>query len=130
MRGRVRDISTGGMFVLAPSPRAQAGWEFDIRMKFPSWKNEQRINATVRRITHYGFALQFVLDTATHQLLEDVLLPNWDGNNIYEGLILFSELENTVSFSQWLRLTSLVCNEYRQCARAHTLTQGMKSYQN
>jgi len=44
------------MFVIAPA-RAQTGWQFDICMNFPSWKNEQRIAATVRRIPGYGFAL-------------------------------------------------------------------------
>ncbi len=129
LQGQVRDISTGGMFIMAPAPRAQTGWRFDISMHFPSWKNEQHINATVNRVTSHGFALQFLLDTVTQQMLEDVLLPNWDGNNVYEGMVLFAEREHIVDFSEWLRLTSLVCNQYRQCARARALTQGMKTHQ-
>jgi hypothetical protein len=48
-------------------------------------------------------------------------MPKWDGNNVYEGLIIFAEREDITDLSEWLRLTSLVCNQYRRCARAQRL---------
>ena len=60
---------------------------------------------------------------------EDVLMPKWDGDNMYEGLIIFAERENIVDLSEWLRLTSLVCNQYRRCARAQTLSKSRKTHE-
>ena len=125
LMGKVKDISASGMFVIAPA-RAQTGWKFDVCMDFPSWKSEQYLNATVQRITSNGFGMQFQLDRHVQQMLEEVLLPNWDGDNVYEGLISFAVRESVVDFSEWLRLTSLVCNQYRRCARGHTLAQSGK----
>jgi hypothetical protein len=128
LQGRAKDISANGMFVIAPV-RVQTGWQFDICMSSPGWENEQHINATVQRITGYGFALRFLLDSASQQILEDILQPNWDGDNVYEGLMIFAERENVVDFSEWLRLTSLVCNQYRRCARARTLSKSNKTHE-
>ena len=126
--GRVKNISAGGMFVLAPAG-VKTGWQFDICMKLPAWKDEQHVNATVQRVASNGFGLQFLLDGDAQQILEDILLPNWDGNNVYEGLIIFAARESIVTLSEWLRLTSLVCNQYRHCARGHNLSQPEKEYE-
>ena len=56
-------------------------------------------------------------------------MPKWDGDNMYEGLIIFAERENIVDLSEWLRLTSLVCNQYRRCARAQTLSKSRKTHE-
>ncbi len=122
LQGKIQDISAGGMFVMAPA-RARTGWQFDICMKFPSWKEAQHINAIVRRVAANGVGLQFLLDDNARQMLEEILLPDWDGDNVYEGLIIFAVRDSIVDFSQWLRLTSLVCNQYRRYARAHRLTK-------
>jgi len=128
LQGRIKDISTDGMFVVAPV-RVQTGWQFDIYPNSTGQANEQHIQATVQRITGYGFALRFLTDAASRQLLEQLVQPSWDGNNMYEGLMIFAERENVVDFSEWLRLTSLVCNQYRRCARARTLSQSAKGHE-
>jgi len=127
LQGKIQDISAGGMFVIAPT-RVQTGWQFDTCMKLPIWKEAQHINAIVRRIAGNGFALQFLVDGGVQKMLEEMLLPDWDGDNVYEGLIIFAARETADDFAEWLRLTSLVCNQYRRYARAHTWSQGQKTY--
>ncbi len=46
---------------------------------------------------------------------------------MFEGLIIFSTGESVIELSEWMRLTSLVCNQYRKCARARCLLQAGKS---
>ncbi|GEM_PF-6046696 len=53
--------------------------------------------------------------------------PEWDGQDMFEGLIIFAARESVVELSEWMRLTSLVCNQYRHCARGRCLSQGRKS---
>ncbi|HHJ17245.1 MAG TPA: hypothetical protein ENJ80_11160 [Gammaproteobacteria bacterium] len=67
--------------------------------------------------------LRLRLDGGVSQMSEDTLLPKWDGEDVFEGMLIFAAQENPADFSEWLRLTSLVCNQYRRCARAHTLSQ-------
>ena len=46
---------------------------------------------------------------------------------MFEGLIIFAAVEPAVELSDWMRLTSLVCNQYRHCARGHYLSKVRKS---
>jgi hypothetical protein len=128
LHGKVQDVSVGGMFVQAPAcfcvqTGVQEGWQFDLRMIVPGHSKEQHLNAAVRRTTVNGFGLQFQLGNGAQQMVEDLLLPNWDGNNVCEGLIIFASRESIVDFSEWLRLTSRVCNQYRRYARAQDFSK-------
>jgi len=46
---------------------------------------------------------------------------------MYEGLIIFAARESIVELSEWMRLTSLVCNQYRRCANGRKLSQRRKT---
>lgn len=45
-----------------------------------------------------GFGLQFFRNSTVEQMLEYVLPSNWDGCNVYEGLIIFAVTESIVDF--------------------------------
>ena len=72
-----------------------------------------------------------IMDAGTHsrRRLPVPVGSHWNGDNMYEGLIIFAERENIVDLSEWLRLTSLVCNQYRRCARAQTLSKSTKKHE-
>ena len=52
------------------------------------------------------------------RLLEDIIWPKWDGEQLFEGLLIVAPHEDIVDLADWMRLTSLLCNQYRRlCCR-------------
>jgi hypothetical protein len=60
------------------------------------------------------------LDELESLTLENVIWPKWDGRELFEGLLIVAPHENIVDLAGWMRLTSLLCKEYRRlCWKNH-----------
>jgi hypothetical protein len=113
------DISPCGLFV-SGSPCGHAGREFDVTLECP--ENEPLcFRAQVARTSSHGFGMRLTDISPGHrERLERLVEPDWDGEDIFEGLLIFASREHVVDLAGWLRLTSLVCREYRRCAQLHS----------
>jgi len=122
-RRRICDISVGGVYVCG-SPCGRTGMEFDVIVNPVNQVMGQarRFTAEVVRNSATGFALKFnYLGETERRLLEDVIWPEWDGEDMYEGLLIIAARENIVDLAGWLHLTSIVCNQYRRlCCKPHS----------
>ena len=122
-RRKISNISVGGLFV-SGSPCGRTGTRLEVvvnpinRPLQPS----DRYAAQVVRSSISGFALQFNrLNDQKLQALEEVIWPKWDGENMFEGLLIIAAHENIVDLAGWMRLTSILCNQYRRlCGKNHT----------
>lgn len=113
---KISDISVGGLFV-SGRPCGPAGMAFDVIVNPAHTPVDQcqRFSAQVVRSTLDGFALKFShLGQSERHSLEDVIWPKWDGENMYEGLLLIAAREDVKDLAGWLHLTSIVCNQYRR----------------
>jgi len=110
------NISPGGLFING-SPCGSMGSEFDIFMECVETDDPLRVRAQITRVAHNGFGMQFTgIDSCQIRLLEKVIQPDWDGRDPFEGLLIFAAREEVTDLADWLRLTSLVCNQYQRFA--------------
>lgn len=112
----IRNISMGGLFV-SGSPCGNAGMEvslFVTPMNKPV-EDSKRFPARIIRTSNSGFALKFgeIGDSDSH-ILDMLTKPKWDGKNVFDGLLIAAAHEHVMSLSECLRLTSVVCNDYRR----------------
>ncbi|GEM_PF-1248686 len=113
------DISPGGLFI-SGSPCGATGSEFEVLVPCEGSGDPLCLNARIARVAPDGFGMQFTgASPGQLRLLEQVIQPNWDGKDPFEGLMIFAAREPVVDLAGWLRLTSLVCGEYQRCALAH-----------
>jgi hypothetical protein len=121
-RRKISDISVGGLFV-SGSPCGRSGAQLEVMVN-PANRAQQpsdRYTTEVVRSSVSGFALKFdQLDEQKKHALEDLIWPKWDGENMFEGLLIVAPHEDIVDLAGWMRLTSLLCNQYRRlCAKNH-----------
>lgn len=117
------DISPGGLFVNG-SPCGRAGSEFDVCMDCAELEDPLCLSALIAHIVPSGFGMQFTkISSSQLLLLENVIQPNWDGKDAFEGLMIFAAREQTVGLADWLRLTSLVSGDYQRRALSHSRTK-------
>ena len=123
---KIKDISVGGLFV-AGAPCARNGMALDVIVNAARQSPEQtqRYESQVVRNSAGGFACKFThLDECKTRTLEDIIWPQWDGENMFEGLLIVAAHEHADDLAGWLRLTSLLCNQYRRCCKGHKYDQG------
>jgi len=121
-RRKSNNISVGGLYV-SGSPCGRGGTQLEVmvnpvnRAQQPS----ERFAAEVVRSSVSGFALKFNhLDEQKKRALEDVIWPKWDGEELFEGLLIVAPHEDIVDLAGWMRLTSVLCNQYRRlCCKNH-----------
>jgi hypothetical protein len=121
-RRKINNISVGGLFV-SGSPCGRTGTQLEVivnpvnRALQPS----DRYTARIVRSSVSGFAMQFShLDAQKTGALEEVIWPKWDGENMFEGLLIIAPHEDIVDLAGWMRLTSILCNQYRRlCCKNH-----------
>ena len=119
-RRKINNISIGGLFV-SGTPCARNGTRLEVIIN-PAKRAKQapeRYSAAVARSSASGFALKFNhLDEQRKCALEDIIWPKWDGEELFEGLLIVAPHEDIVDLADWMRLTSLLCNQYRRlCCR-------------
>jgi len=121
-RRKINNISVGGLFVSGtPCARNSTRLEVTINPAKRVQEAPDRYTAEVARSSASGFALKFNhLDEQKRRLLEDIIWPKWDGEQLFEGLLIVAPHEDIVDLADWMRLTSLLCNQYRRlCCRNH-----------
>lgn len=119
---KIKNISGGGLFV-SGSPCELSGVQVEVIIN-PTKQVPQpsdRYTTEVVRSSASGFALKFNhLDEQRKRALEDIMWPRWDGKELFEGLLIVAPHENIVDLAGWMRLTSLLCNQYRRlCCKKH-----------
>ncbi len=112
----IRNISLGGLFV-SGAPCGNTGMEvslFVTPMDRPV-EDSKRFPARIIRTSNSGFALKFgdIADSDS-RILNMLANPQWDGKNLFDGLLIAASHEHVLSLSECLRLTSVVCNDYRR----------------
>jgi len=112
----IRNISMGGLFV-SGTPCGNTGMEvslFVTPMDKPA-QQTQCFPARIIRTSNSGFALKFgAIDDSDNRILDMLTNPQWDGKNVFDGLLIAAAHEHVMSLSECLRLTSVVCNDYRR----------------
>lgn len=121
-RRKIGNISVGGLFVAGSScGRIGVQLEVIVNPANQALEPSERYAAAVVRSSASGFALKFNhLDEQKKRSLEDVIWPKWDGEKLFEGLLIIAPHENIDDLAGWMRLTSLLCNQYRRlCCKNH-----------
>ena len=78
-------------------------------------QSSDRFPAQVARVATNGFALQFnQLDEYKMRTLEHLIWPKWDGKQLFEGLLIVAPRTDIDDLAGWMRLTSLLCHQYRR----------------
>lgn len=121
-RRKTNNISVGGLFI-SGTPCERSGVQLEVIVN-PARRVQEasdRYTADVIRSSVSGFALKFNrLDEQKRRALEDAIWPKWDGEQLFEGLLIVAPHEDIVDLADWMRLTSLLCNQYRRlCGRKH-----------
>ena len=115
-RRKIKNISIGGLFV-SGTPCGPDIRQLDVVIN-PAKQAQQscgRYPAQVVRSSASGFALKFnPLDELESLTLENVIWPKWDGRELFEGLLIVAPHENIVDLAGWMRLTSVLCKQYRR----------------
>jgi len=129
-RRKIGNISLGGMFISGTSC-GQKGVNLDVMVNpgNTSPHESESYPAQVVRKSSDGFALRFnPMNEAERRMLQDVIWPEWDGKDNFEGMLIVATRENVDGLSGWLRLTSLICNQYkRACFQRHSIENLRKS---
>ena len=121
-RRKINNISVGGLFVSgSPCERSGAQLEVIVNPTTQAPQASDRYTTEVVRSSASGFALKFNhLDEQRELALEDIIWPKWDGEELFEGLLIVAPHEDIVDLAGWMRLTSLLCNQYRRlCCKNH-----------
>lgn len=112
----IRNISMGGLFV-SGTPCGNTGMEvslFVTPLNKPV-EESKRFPARIIRTSNSGFALKFGdIGDSDNRILDMLTKPQWDGKNVFEGLLIAAAREHVMSLSECLRLTSVICNNYRR----------------
>ena len=121
-RRKINNISVGGLFI-SGTPCGRGGTQLEVIVN-PAERAPQasdRYGARVVRSSVSGFALKFNhLDEQKKRSLEDIIWPTWDGEKLFEGLLIVARHENIIDLAGWMRLTSLLCHQYRRlCCKNH-----------
>lgn len=77
------------------------------------------LDARVIRVEGDGVDCEFAGNSpATLEVLDALLSPKWDGQNLLEGVITFAPWYHDTNLASWMRLTSLVSDWRRLQSRA------------
>ncbi len=112
----IRNISLGGLFVSGPSC-GNTGMEVSLFVTpmNKTVEDSRHFPARIVRTSNSGFALKFgEIADSDNRILDMLANPQWDGRNLFEGLLIAASREHVLSLSECLRLTSVVCNDYRR----------------
>jgi hypothetical protein len=106
------NISRGGMFV---DGTVRLHEEEPLRVVLGADRSEQlHLDAWVVRTNASGLACEFVGNSpATMEVLEALLAPTWDGENLLDGVMRFAPWHQDQELAGWMRLTSLVSDWQR-----------------
>lgn len=109
----IRNISMGGLFV-SGTPCGNTGMEVSLFVTPMNKQVEESkcLSARIIRTSNSGFALKF--GDSDSYILDMLTKPQWDGKNVFDGLLIAAAQDHIMSLSQCLRLTSVVCNDYRR----------------
>jgi hypothetical protein len=109
---QTRDIGLDGLFALKMLGR-RPGQRIHLSLGGPH-RNGLHLNAEVSELTADGAAIVFVDNSAaTLEMLETLLAPKWDGNNLLEGVVGMAPWDDSRNLAGWMRLTSLVSDWHR-----------------
>ena len=119
-RGHTRNIGIGGLFIAA-APDMHCGEELEITLHLPRQARVVSLRCQVARTARNGFAARFAgLDGSQRRLLQALVNPEWDGKDVFEGLLLATAWQPASDLPGMLRLASVVGNQYRRLCNGHT----------
>ena len=111
------DIAYGGLF--AEGARAFALGEPVHVVIAPDTGDPLHLDGRVARRCSNGVGCQFVGNSpASMEVLEALLSPTWDGENLLDGVVRFAPWYRESDLAGWMRLTSMVSDWQRLTRRA------------
>jgi hypothetical protein len=114
------NISLGGMFAdgMASFFKGEP-----VRVVLGADRSERlHLDARVARTNASGLACEFVGNSpASMEVLEALLTPTWDGENLLDGVMRFAPWQQDQELAGWMRLTSLVSDWQRLRQRPASL---------
>ena len=104
---KTRDIGLGGFFAVgATCVRENDKVHVELG---PNDGDKLHLSGRVARISHGGAGLQFVGNSpATLEVLRALLVPDWDGGNLLDGVVKIAPWYRENDLAGWMRLTSIV----------------------
>ena len=86
----------------------------------PDRADALHLNARVVRTENHGLACEFVDNSpASLEVLDALLTPTWDGENLLDGVMRFAPWGRHDDLAGWMRLTSLV-SDWQRLGRQHS----------
>lgn len=111
-RCHTRDIAYGGLFAVGARDMAPGQ---TVRLAVGSDNGGGlHLDGRVVRVGGNGAGFQFVGNSpASLEVLRTMLTPNWDGENLLEGVVRMAPWYRESNLAGWMRLTSLVSDWHR-----------------
>jgi hypothetical protein len=79
-------------------------------------KGALELDCIVNRVTLDGVGVKFTGNSAQKMaMLRELLTPEWDGRNLWDGMIKLAPWCESTDFSDWMRLTSLLSHWQHSC---------------
>lgn len=79
-------------------------------------KGALELDCIVNRVALDGVGVNFIGNSAKKmKLLRELLTPDWDGQNLWDGMIKLAPWCDSSDFSDWMRLTSLLSHWQHNC---------------
>lgn len=118
---KARNLSTNGMLICGSSC-GRTGMDIEIHFNTFKYRHGQSLRLPARIVQNNvnGSVVEFTcLDGEAKCFLEHIIFPQWDGEDMYEGLLILAAYEKVTDLAGWLRLTSLIHGEYKRLCRNH-----------
>ena len=105
-----RDIGFGGLYALGAQNLTP---DQSVRVAIGTGGG-LHLDGRITRIGSDGAACEFVGNSpASLEVLSTLLTPNWDGENLLEGIVAMAPWYRENNLAGWMRLTSLVTDWHR-----------------
>lgn len=117
------DISTGGLYVKGASwGRTGMDIEIVIDPDGVGGSSAKPITGEIVRQGANGFAVRFKYLGAEHiRQLEELIWPEWNGENLFDGMMILIMREQVTDLASWMRLTSILCRYYKRLCSSRSL---------
>ncbi len=121
------DISTGGLYVQGGA-WGRTGTELQIVIDPDGLSGDHSAPMTgeIVRQGANGFAVRFkYLGEAHVRQLEDLIWPEWNGENLFEGMMIVVTREQVTDLATWMHLTSILCSHYKRLCAFKSLAKAV-----
>lgn len=125
VKRQTADISTGGLYARGGS-WGRTGQEVDVIIDPDGMggTSSTPIRGEIVRQGASGFAVRFkYLGEAHIRQLEELIWPEWNGENLFEGMMILIMREQVTDLASWMHLTTILCSHYKRLCSMRTQTR-------